>query len=151
MFRSQEPCTYLCTSLAIYLPVYLLIFIWSSYQTVLSVRPSIFLYVRICFPTYLTTYPPTTYLPTEPNQDIPTFLCCKLWRNSSYRHISFSKKNLWDEVIANFTFTAYCLLVGVGVLLAADSQSTSSSGYRASLWDPWPDFILLFFLRLTIT
>jgi hypothetical protein len=38
----------------------------------------------------------------------------------------------------------------VGVLLAADSQSTSS-GYRASLWDPWTDFILLFFLRLTIT
>jgi hypothetical protein len=26
--------------------------------------------------------------------------------------------------------------VGVGVLLAADSQSTSKSGYRASLWDP---------------
>jgi hypothetical protein len=25
---------------------------------------------------------------------------------------------------------------GVGVLLAADSQSTSTSGYRASLWDP---------------
>jgi hypothetical protein len=42
------------------------------------------------------------------------------------------------------------LLFGVGVLLAADSQSTSKSGYRASLWDPWPDFILLFFLRLTI-
>jgi hypothetical protein len=39
---------------------------------------------------------------------------------------------------------------GVGVLLAADSQSTSSSGYRASFWDPWPDVILLFFLRLTI-
>jgi hypothetical protein len=39
---------------------------------------------------------------------------------------------------------------GVGVLLAADSQSTNKSGYRASLWDPWPDFILLFF-RLTIT
>jgi hypothetical protein len=34
---------------------------------------------------------------------------------------------------------------GVGVL-AADRQSTSS-GYRASLWDPWPDFILLFFFR----
>jgi hypothetical protein len=33
--------------------------------------------------------------------------------------------------------------VAVGVLLAADSQSTSSSGYRASLWDPWPDFIFL--------
>jgi hypothetical protein len=40
---------------------------------------------------------------------------------------------------------------GVGVLLAADSQSTSSSGYRPSLWDPWPHFILLFFLRLTNT
>jgi hypothetical protein len=40
---------------------------------------------------------------------------------------------------------------GVGVLLAADSQSTSKSGYRASIWDPWPDFILLFFLLLTIT
>jgi hypothetical protein len=39
--------------------------------------------------------------------------------------------------------------VGVGVLLAADSQPTSSSGYRASLWDPWPDFILFIFFRLT--
>jgi hypothetical protein len=36
------------------------------------------------------------------------------------------------------------------VLLAAESQSTSVSGYRASFWDPWPDCILLFFLRLTI-
>jgi hypothetical protein len=35
--------------------------------------------------------------------------------------------------------------VGVGVLLAADRQSTSSSGYRASLWDPRPDFIMFFF------
>jgi hypothetical protein len=26
--------------------------------------------------------------------------------------------------------------VGVGVVLAADSQSTGKSGYRASLWDP---------------
>jgi hypothetical protein len=26
--------------------------------------------------------------------------------------------------------------IGVGVLLAADSQSTSKSGYRVSLWDP---------------
>jgi hypothetical protein len=26
--------------------------------------------------------------------------------------------------------------VGVGVLLATDSQSTSTCGYRASLWDP---------------
>jgi hypothetical protein len=39
----------------------------------------------------------------------------------------------------------------VRVHLAADSQSTNSSAYRASLWDPWPDFILLFFFRLTIT
>jgi hypothetical protein len=28
------------------------------------------------------------------------------------------------------------ILQGVGVLLAADSQSTSKSEYRASLWDP---------------
>jgi hypothetical protein len=41
--------------------------------------------------------------------------------------------------------------VRVRVLLAADSQSTNSSGLWASLWDPWPDFILLFFFRLTIT
>jgi hypothetical protein len=40
---------------------------------------------------------------------------------------------------------------GVEVLLAADSQSTSLSAYRASLWDPCPHFILLFFLCLTIT
>jgi hypothetical protein len=60
----------------------------------------------------------------------------------------------WD-----FLLDSYCLLLysalfdtsnnylntGVGVLLATDSQSTSSSGYRASLWDPWPDFILFFF------
>jgi hypothetical protein len=36
-------------------------------------------------------------------------------------------------------------------VLAADSQSTSSSGYRASLWDPRPDFILFLYFRLTIT
>jgi hypothetical protein len=41
--------------------------------------------------------------------------------------------------------------VRVRVHLAADRQSTSSSGYRASLWDPWPDFIFLFFFRLTVT
>jgi hypothetical protein len=50
------------------------------------------------------------------------------------------------------TFHIFCSLPyrAVGVL-AADSQSTSTSGYRASLWDPWPDFILLFFFRLTTT
>jgi hypothetical protein len=31
---------------------------------------------------------------------------------------------------------AYIQLSGVGVLLAADRQSTSSSGYGASLWGP---------------
>jgi hypothetical protein len=36
-------------------------------------------------------------------------------------------------------------------VLAADSQSTSQSWYWASLWDPWPDFILLFLFRPTIT
>jgi hypothetical protein len=42
-------------------------------------------------------------------------------------------------------------VLGVGVLFAADIQATSSSGYQASLWDPWPDFSLLFFLHLTTT
>jgi hypothetical protein len=45
----------------------------------------------------------------------------------------------------------FAFMLWVGVLLAADSQSTSSSGYRAILWDPWPDFSLLYFLHLTIT
>jgi hypothetical protein len=44
-----------------------------------------------------------------------------------------------DREISNYTIAS---TVGVGVLLAADSQSTSASGYRASLWDPWPDFYL---------
>jgi hypothetical protein len=39
-------------------------------------------------------------------------------------------------------------VVGVGVLIATDSQSTSLSGYRASLWDPRPDFILFFFFSV---
>jgi hypothetical protein len=36
--------------------------------------------------------------------------------------------------------------VAVGVLLAADRQSTGSSGYRAYLWDPWPDLYFSSFL-----
>jgi hypothetical protein len=36
-------------------------------------------------------------------------------------------------------------IIGVGVRLAADGQSTSSSWYRASLWVPWPDIIFLIF------
>jgi hypothetical protein len=34
----------------------------------------------------------------------------------------------------------YTREVGVGVRLAVNSQSTSSSWYRAPLWGPWPDF-----------
>jgi hypothetical protein len=45
----------------------------------------------------------------------------------------------WSQM-SNFDTSAE-----VVVLFAADSQSTSKSGYRASLWNPWPDFILLFF------
>jgi hypothetical protein len=52
---------------------------------------------------------------------------------------------------SRYLFYRNSVRVRVPVLLAADSQSTSSFGYRASLWDPWPDFILLFFFRLTIT
>jgi hypothetical protein len=36
--------------------------------------------------------------------------------------------------------------VGVGVRLAADSQSTSKSGYRASFWDPWKILSCSFFV-----
>jgi hypothetical protein len=70
------------------------------------------------------------------------------------------EQSLLGRSSAELTAIFYCLVwdssnleldLGVGVLLAADSQSPSSSGYRDSLWDPWPDFILLFFLRLTIT
>jgi hypothetical protein len=38
--------------------------------------------------------------------------------------------------IALIAEAAEHVTVGVGVLLAADSQSTSKSGHRASLWDP---------------
>jgi hypothetical protein len=40
-------------------------------------------------------------------------------------------------------------IIGVGVLLAADSQSTSKSGYRASIWDQI--LSCSSFFRLTIT
>jgi hypothetical protein len=57
-----------------------------------------------------------------------------------------SRIQVSQSSLPDFTFS-----FGVGVLLAADSQSTSKSGYRASLWDPWPDFIFFFFFHLTIT
>jgi hypothetical protein len=56
-----------------------------------------------------------------------------------------------DPLMVNSIFEGYCFVMerrsahpnvpwscagGVGVLLAADSQSTSKSEYRASLWDP---------------
>jgi hypothetical protein len=56
-----------------------------------------------------------------------------------------------SAVTSQYFYGSHIRIVGVGVLLAADSQSTSSSGYQASLWDSWPAFILLFFFRLTIT
>jgi hypothetical protein len=58
--------------------------------------------------------------------------------SSNFRNVVFSSfkntRGWWKS-------TNPVLGVGVGVLL----------GYRASLWDPWPDLSLLFFLRLTIT
>jgi hypothetical protein len=57
--------------------------------------------------------------------------------------------SIQSVVVSVFTYIIYngiYIICEIGVVLAADSQSTSASGYRASLWDPWPDFILLFFL-----
>jgi hypothetical protein len=49
--------------------------------------------------------------------------------------ISDAQPSLAAQVLQLQLITGYVLAVGVGVLLAADSQSTSKSGYRASLWD----------------
>jgi hypothetical protein len=51
---------------------------------------------------------------------------------------SFQKQQIWDlAFVTRKSIASNCIPgVGVGVLLAADSQSTSTSGYRASLWDP---------------
>jgi hypothetical protein len=57
----------------------------------------------------------------------------------------------WNELLGSIGRKGCCQAAGVGVGLAADIQSTSSSWYRAALWGPWPDFIFLFFFRLTIT
>jgi hypothetical protein len=83
----------------------------------------------------------------------------EIWEQlESNRDLWICSQELWpldQEAIEIWTLISkfYWLPIGigVGVLLAADRQSTSSSGYRASLWDPWPDFILFFFFRLTIT
>jgi hypothetical protein len=77
------------------------------------------------------------------------------WREDGSVIYSYNLLSLSSPSPTELTTTFYCLFwhhillshtrlpqPGVGVLLAADSQSTSSSGYRASLWDPWPDFYL---------
>jgi hypothetical protein len=53
----------------------------------------------------------------------------------------FKKNPIISSEIETVPLLPSCLLADrylatVGVLLAADSQSTSKSGYRASLWDP---------------
>jgi hypothetical protein len=48
-----------------------------------------------------------------------------------------------DNAISGSTFVTR--LTGVGVRFAADSQSTSSSWYRAPLRAPWPHYVFLFF------
>jgi hypothetical protein len=68
----------------------------------------------------------------------------------THKHISITQKCNSSLLLRSYAADQNTRHRGVGVL-AADSQSTSSSGYRASLWDPSPDFSLLFFLRLTIT
>jgi hypothetical protein len=73
---------------------------------------------------------------TPNNHTLPSHL-----RLCSLSVASYDSQGLWWKY-SNLPFAV--------VLLAADSHSTSSSGYRASLWNPWPHFILLFFFRLTI-
>jgi hypothetical protein len=53
--------------------------------------------------------------------------------------------SLAEFLMKAFTSFRELIGVGVGVLIVADRQSTTSSGYRASLWDPRPDFMLFFF------
>jgi hypothetical protein len=87
--------------------------------------------------------------------DRPSVIPVKRTLNSSRRagnrnkrictHKELAVGKIWRWSSTNPFFDAQFAFIGVGVLLAADSQSTSSSGYRASLWDPWPDFIFLFF------
>jgi hypothetical protein len=56
-----------------------------------------------------------------------------------------------DCLAASQSITECCGFGVVGVRLAADRESTSSSWYRASLRVSWPDDIFLFSFRLTAT
>jgi hypothetical protein len=87
---------------------------------------------------------PTMFFISLRKQELPTSLLSfklTIYMSHSLQFIRFI--TLWRWYI-NITITI--LDIGVGVVLAADSQSTSKSGYRASLWDPWPDLSLLFFI-----
>jgi hypothetical protein len=92
--------------------------------------------------------------------ELTAIFYCPIWNFLNLEVMSKSKSHYDRQSVGQAVLASGAHLgpatnggngVGVGVVLAADSQSTSASGYRASLWDPWQDFILLFLLRLTIT
>jgi hypothetical protein len=60
--------------------------------------------------------------------------CPKVLSQHSYGKSKERHENLYWESPSNQP--KLNVGVGVGVRLAADSQSTSKSGYRASFWDP---------------
>jgi hypothetical protein len=118
------------------------------------------------------SYCPECWDPYGYCPELPSCRGHQLWVKSKSNNDRVSRPRLgvWRPrpiflSLRDFLLDSYCLLccsafydertglqfTGVGVLLAADRQSTSSSGYRASLWDPSPHFILLFFFRLTNT
>jgi hypothetical protein len=55
-----------------------------------------------------------------------------------------SARSCWSLSLIQVQMSPLYPGVGVGIRLAADSQLTSSSWYRAPLWGPWPDFIFFF-------
>jgi hypothetical protein len=83
---------------------------------------------------------------TVMSSGVMPFLCINYtWRWRQY----FVSKRQWIYIGLNGVTSQK-----IGLTVTALCWSSSwgrQSGYRASLWDPWSDFILLFFLRLTIT
>jgi hypothetical protein len=110
---------------------------WICYQIILRNRK---------YPWNVTLATSSTWLHTESKR-----------KNTAYRilyHIVglyFCWSLQWARL---FTMTMFQVLVTwvklSWVYLTADGQSTSSSWYRAPLWGPWQDFILILYLVTTV-
>jgi hypothetical protein len=81
------------------------------------------------------TKPQTTTIPTAISAPVT------LSEDTNYEALHYIGSSLFCNILLNM----FSIGVAVGVL-AADSQSTSSSGYRASLWGPRPDLYFSSFL-----